>query len=228
MRRNYMSPEYSNNLVYGTLNMIEESNFFSSRMLEIEEEIIIDNIDMIWYQNSEKEQLDISLESTFAPYIYSTSQDKKDNVSLTIDESQTPIGINIRNIKWIFEIKIKEILTNYLFANLKKHRTFEGVKNAYTIYDDVDEAIIQYIKNNVLNRYKFKKIDLFISYINIGESEKLKYSNNWNSNLSSESLTKSYQSFLNSDESVIKLTFSQPNSNNYIFDYYYNIQFDRI
>lgn len=228
MRRNYMSPEYNNNVVYGTLNMIEESNFFCSKMLEIEEKILIDNIDILWYQSQNKEQLDVSVESDSLPYLYSTSQDKQDKLSLTIDKSETPMGLQSKNTRWVFEIKLKEILTNYLYATLKKYRTFEGVKNSYTIYNDVDEAIVNYIKNNVLNRYRYSKIDLYLSYRDINEENQLKYKNNWNINLPEETLIENYQTVLNSDESVVKLLFLQLNSSEYIFDYYYNIHFERI
>jgi hypothetical protein len=51
MRRSYISPEFDHNDVYGTFNMIEESNFFGSKMLEIEDSIYIDVQNLIYYQN---------------------------------------------------------------------------------------------------------------------------------------------------------------------------------
>lgn len=227
MRRNYMSPEFINNKVNGTLSMIEESNFFSARMLEIEESILIDNIDILWYQSQTKEQLDLSIESSLTPYIYSPAQDKIQNLSLKVDPNETTIGER-RNTRWIFEINIQKVLVNYLYATLKKFRTFEGVRNNQTIYNDVDVAIINYIKSNVLNRYKFKQIDLYLAFRDINEEGQLKLKNNWNINLPKESLTKSYQITTNADETVAKLLFLQLNSNEYIFDYYYNILFERI
>lgn len=226
MRRSYISPEYHSNLVNGTLNMTEESNFFSAKMLEIDEEIIIDNIDILWYQSQNKEQLDLSVESASLPYLYSPSQDKKDNLSLTTDA--TLGGVQRVNTRWIFEINLQRILINYLYTTLKKFRTFEGVKNSYTRYNDVDVAIVNYIKNNILNRYRFKKIDLYLLYRDINEEGQIRGKNNWNTNLSESNLVKNYQTTLNSDESILKLIFLQLNSNEYIFDFYYNITFERI
>lgn len=228
MRRSYISPEYNSNIVNGTLNMVEESNFFSAKMLEIDEEIIIDNIDIIWYQSLKKEQLDLSVESTSAPYLYSPSNDKQKNLSLRINTTETPPGLQSKSTRWLFEINLKEILINYLYAILKKYRTFEGVKNSQTIYNDVDVAIINYIKSNIINRYRYKKIDLYLAQRSIGEENTLKYKNNWNINLSELELIENYQTTLNSDESVIRLQYLQLNSNDYIFDYYYNIHFERI
>ena len=35
-----MSPEYNNTQIYGTFNMVEESNFFGAKMLEVEDDIV--------------------------------------------------------------------------------------------------------------------------------------------------------------------------------------------
>jgi len=224
MRRNYISPEYYNNNVNGALNVLEESNYFSAKMLDIEEEIIIDNIDIIWYQNQLNEQLDYSIESTIPPSFYSPSVGKFNNLSLRIN----PTFKKAKNTKWLFDIDLKEILTDYLFAILKKYRTFEGIKNEATIYNDIDIFIREYIKNNILNRYQYKNIDLYIQHRGIEEEGQLKYKNNWNINLTPETLVSNYQSELSSDSSKIKLSFLQYDSNEYIFDYFYNIHFERI
>ena len=88
MRRSYISPEYQTKAVYGTLNMLEESTFFGAKMLEIEDSITIDTLDIIYYQNQNGEQLDLSIESSFASIVYSSSDDKKSNHTLVLDPSQ--------------------------------------------------------------------------------------------------------------------------------------------
>ena len=50
MRRTYISPEFLNKRVNGTLNMVEESNFFSAKMLEVEDSILIANENIIWHE----------------------------------------------------------------------------------------------------------------------------------------------------------------------------------
>ena len=50
MRRSYISPEYTESSIYGTFNMLEESNFFAAKMLEIEDSIYISNQNIIYYQ----------------------------------------------------------------------------------------------------------------------------------------------------------------------------------
>lgn len=218
MRRNYISPEYHNNIVDGTLNMIEESNFFSSKMLEIEDLITIDSIDLIWYENELKEQLDLSIESTNNPLVYSPSEDKKLNSKLKINKKT--------NTEWILEINSKKILENYLFATLKKFRTFEGLKKYKNISNDVDESIKKYIKSNILNRYKYKNTKLYIDYKLISDNDYLLYKNNWNPNINEENIFKDFKTKLIQDKLI--LTFLQKDNKKYIFDYYYNISFEII
>ena len=78
MRRSYISPEYQNRAVYGTLNMVEESTFFGAKMLEVEDTISIDNQDIIYYQRTSGEQLDISTETSLDSYIYSPGSNTGD------------------------------------------------------------------------------------------------------------------------------------------------------
>ena len=64
MRRSYISPEFTDNPIYGTFNMIEESNFFAAKMLEVEDSIYISNQNIIYYQKLTGEQTDLSIESS--------------------------------------------------------------------------------------------------------------------------------------------------------------------
>ena len=43
MRRTYISPEFIYQKVNGTFNMQEHSSFFGSKMIEIDDEIVIKN-----------------------------------------------------------------------------------------------------------------------------------------------------------------------------------------
>ena len=119
MRRNYISPEFEYRKVFGTLNMKEESTFFGSKMLEIEDIIELHNQGIIYYQNSNNEQIDLDIERSLNPIVYSASDDKKNNHTLVIDESQSdPQRNNLT--KYIMTINLKNILENlYLFIFLQ-------------------------------------------------------------------------------------------------------------
>jgi hypothetical protein len=228
MRRTYISPEYINNKVYGTYNMVEESNFFSAKMLEIEDFIDISNQDLIYYQKLTNEQLDLSVESSLTSIVYSSTTNKLNNHTLTLDKSQAPYQLN-KNTRWILEINLNQIFSDFIFASLKKYRTFEGLKNNMTLEKDVNISIRKYIDKNIRNRYKLSKFDLFIKYKDLRNQDILKWKNSWNSQLTTESKQNKIQTETASDESKIKITFEQDKpSETYNYDYFFNISFEKI
>jgi hypothetical protein len=229
MRRTYISPEYQNRAVYGTLNMVEESTFFGAKMLEIEDTISIDNQDIIYYQKLNGEQLDFSIESSLSSIVYSSSTNKLNNHTLELDTTQPKYQLD-NNTRWILTIDLKTIITDYLYATLKRYRTFEGVKNEMTMFNDVNVGVRNYIQSNVLNRYKFKSIDLYVRYQDLRNQSLLRYKNNWDNNIINPTykLTK-FQTETEFDESSIRITFNQEKpSTTYSMDYYFNILFEKI
>ena len=229
MRRTYISPEYINKKVYGSFNMVEESNFFSSKMLDIEDTLYISKQDLIYYQNVNGEQLNLAIESSIASLVYSSTTDKLNNHSLIIDESQTQYQKD-RNTKWILTINLSDILKNYLFASMKKFRSFDGLKNSMTRNGDVNVSLKNYIDFNVVNRYKLTKVDLYISYKDLRNQSILRYKNDWNANIDLESnRVVKIQSETAYDGSSINLIFNQEkDSSQFAFDYYFNILFEKL
>lgn len=206
--------------------MVEESNFFSAKMLDIEDNIMISNQDIIYYQKNTGEQIDFSTESSTSPYTYSSSENKKNNHTLLIDESQPKYQLE-KNTRWILNINIKTILSDFLFATLKRYRTFENVTNSITVYGDVNVAIKKYIEFNIINRYKIKSVELFVTYKDLRRQNILKYKNNWNMN-TQDRLTK-IQTETAFDQSAIKVFFNQEKESAlFNFDYFFNISFEKI
>ena len=229
MRRTYISSEYSNTKTYGTFNMVEESNYFGSKMLEIEDNIYIENQNIIYYQRPSGEQINLSAETSIDSPVYSASSDKEKNHSLKIDESQTNYQKE-NSTKWIMDIKINDVLSNFLFANLKRYRTFEGMKTSLTRSNDVNTTIREYINKNVSNRYKLSKIDLYIKYKDLRSQNVLRFKNTWNSTIGIDSNKfQKIQTETAFDGSNIKLLFNQEQpSTQYSFEYYFNILFEKI
>ena len=229
MRKSYLSPEFKYTKKFGTYNMSEQSTFFGSKMLEIEDSITIDSDNLIYYQNLNSEQIDLSTENTLTPYIYNVSTDKEKNHTIVIDESQTEFDKN-NNTKWILDINLNQILANYIFAKLKEHRTFEGVKNELTNYNDVNFEMQEYISKNVLNRYKYSKLEFYIKYNDLRSQNILKYKNSWNvDTLKTGKILKKIQTETAYDYSTIKVKFDQEQpSSKYTFYYYFNLFFEKI
>ena len=229
MRRTYISPEFDHNDIYGTFNMVEQSSFFGSKMLEIEDILYIDNQNIIYYQNANGEQIDLSSESTLNSNVYSSSDSKKSYHTLTLDQTQSSYSLD-NSTKWILNINLKSILIDFLYAELKRSRTFEGIKNEMTLNNDVSSSLKNYISNNVLNRYKFSKVDIFIKYNDLKANNLLKFNNTWDylTYNSSNNLSK-FQSDLQYDQSSVKISFNQDKpSTLYNFNYYFNILFEKI
>lgn len=229
MRRRYISPDFLSTPVFGTYNMLEESNFFAGKMLEIEDKISINTQNIIYYQRRNGDQTDLAIEQTLPPKIYSSSLDKQSSHNLVIDESQPKYQLD-KDTRWILTIDLKSILTNYIFSSMKRYRTFSGIKSSMTYSEDVNIALTEYIKLNVLNRYKIKSIDLFISYKDLRKQSLLRYKNSWNEKISIESNKyNKFQSETSFDGSSTKLTFNQEKeSSNYSFEYFFNLNFDKV
>jgi hypothetical protein len=229
MRRSYISPEFDHNDVYGTFNMIEESNFFGSKMLEIEDSIYIDVQNLIYYQNSKGEQIDFSSESTLDSNVYSSSDSKRKYQRLTIDESQSNYTKD-NSTRWILDINLKSILIDFLYAELKRWRTFEGISNNMTINNDVNSSLKNYISNNVLDRYKFSKVDIYLEYNDMRSNSLFKFKNTWdNSVYKIENKLIKFETETQFDGSSIRVMFNQEKpSTLYNFNYYFNILFEKI
>jgi hypothetical protein len=229
MRRNYISPEFIYNQVFGTLNMEEESSFFGSKMLEIDDSIIIGNESIVYFQNNNNEQLNIEKELDIPAKIYNTSNDKQLNHVLSLDEYQTEVERN-NYAKWIMTIKLKDILKNYIFGLMKKYRSFEGVTNDMTLNKSVDFSLKDYIGRNVVSRYKFTGVDLYLVPIDLLTLSTFKYQNVWDPEISQDIYKYTKVSTITDPNlNEVKLFFSQNfSASQYAFRYYFNLKFEKL
>jgi hypothetical protein len=231
MRRTYISPEFEYSRVYGTFNMKEESSFFGSKMLEIEDILDLNNQSIIYYQNLNKEQIDLEIETSLSPVVYSLSDDKKNNHTLVLDDNQSESQRNSQT-KYVITIQLKTILENYLFAILKQYRTFEGVRNVMCSNNNVNFSIKEYISKNILDRYKFEKVELYLRYVDLRDQNVRRFINNWYSSddiIVKENLLSKVQTETEFDESSVKVLFNQEKSSQqYSFEYYFKLSWVKL
>ena len=242
MRRTYISPEFDYKTVYGTFNMKEEATLLGSKMLEVEDSISIGNQNLVYYQTLDREQLDLSIESALPPISYSSSEDKRVNHTLVIDDSQSSSQRD-SNTRYVLTIDLRTILINFLFATLKTYRTFEGVKNIMTKNKDVDFAIKEYIAKNVIDRYSLERVELYLNYVDIQSQNVLKFNNVWAGYtdvsgrtaispdilISENYQQKKIETQTEFDESRTIVTFNQEEkSSEFCFDYTYKIFYKKI
>lgn len=229
MRKKYIVPEFNYKRVYGTFNMFELTTFFGSKLIKMDDFIYINKDNIVYYENYDGEQLDYITESTYQPKVFDVTKCKKDNHSLAADENQS-LYQSENNTNWIIKIYTKNILSEYIFALLKHHRTFEGIKNNMTKYNDVNTAIKDYIKYNIINKYTLKNITFYIKYNDLKNMNTLKYDNKFNEYIENDNYIMKRINILKTinDEYII-LTFNQEKpSKNYSFDYYFNLYYEKI
>lgn len=221
MRRTYISPEYKYLSRPGSLNMQESTSFFGSKMIDIEETIIADSSNIVYYTNAANEQINFNLEKNNPAIVYNTVIDKANNHIITQDKAQSLSQID-SNCRWIIDVDLRKILQNYLFSKLKFARTFEGIINSNTIYGNVDDAIRQYIDKNLLSRYGFAGIDFYVEYIDLSLQGRLRFVNQFREINSDSLITTKLQATSNFDNSKLTIIFNQElPTTTHVFDYYF-------
>jgi hypothetical protein len=229
MRRSYISPEFGKKNVFGTLNMLEEGNFFGAKMLEIEDKLSVTNENFVWHEMSSGEQIDSQTESILDPIVLSSAISKLNNHTITIDPTQTQYTKD-NATRWILDINIVGILTDQLYAKMKNARTFEGVRSRTTIYNDIRIAVAKYIEMNVVNRYRMSKFELYLKYIDLRSQNVLRFNNTWNENvMTSEYEQRKFQTVSDYNDKRLRVIFSQEKpSTQYKLDYFFNVYFEKI
>jgi len=229
MNRNYISPEFEYKPVFGTLKMSEDSSFFSSKMMEVEDSLNVLSDNLIYYQLNTGEQLDEETEKSLPQIIYDATVDKDDNHTLSLDLNQSDAQ-KLDKARWILKIDLSTILSNYIFALLKKNRTFDGVRNSMVLSNDVNTAIRDYIQRNILSRYKYSRIELYHFPVDLGAEGILRYVNTYDQFIeSTNNKMMDFESQTAADSSAITITFNQKRrARDFAFKYYFNLYFEKL
>ena len=242
MKDNLELKKFEKEYVNGTYNLIEQKVFFNSKIMDIEDEIIIDNKSIQYYQIIDNND---DFGYGYQYYIKTTKEKfefldvivlKKNNHSITLLQ-QDDVD-KMYNTKWSININTKNILREYLFAKIKEYRTFKTIKSSDFLNKNINTSIYDYINNNILDRYMVYKTNLYIKYINITDNSvisetikqydpkydySVKNANNYVKNANTLQLDTS-DSLSNM---IINYSQTKP-STEYKFDYYYEIIFRKI
>jgi hypothetical protein len=237
MKSNLMIKRYRTEFDNGTKNMKTIKSYFGSTLIDIEDEIIIDNIslqyqDINGYQNYDIGNLN---NNETNKYINLTELKLKNH---TIGLQNQNITHLENNSKWEINLKLKDILREYLFAKIKESRSFKTVKQENTKNDDINLAIYNFINYNILNRYQLNRIDFYLKYVEIKSSNifnrnNIQYNPIFDENLYNiQYLIKDYK-IIKKDQfenlTPIKIQYNQTKSSkDFKFDYYFNIIFSKI
>ena len=228
MKRLGISPEYIYKPISGSFNMNEKRSFMGSKMMDIEDTIILDQRDIVYYQQPSGEQFDINQELILDPIIYSISQDKNDNHLFGVDNSQSDVDRNNKT-KWVLEVNMRKILRNYIYSNIKSSRTFNGISSSDTSTKSVNESIYRYIDDNIIDRYEYSKIDFYVEYVNLSENNINRYTTNYDPSIEIEDNSfRNIRTLFSEDSSMVRIFLTQEKSSKeFTFNYYFNIYFNK-
>ncbi len=226
MKRSYISPEYAYAHVSGLLSMREQSNYFGSKMMETPNVMTIGNANISYYQNESGEQINYDNEVIRNPVIV-------DMVSVKINAHALYRDLNTSSeggqVSWVMEISLFDIISTYCFGNIKKNRAFNGVLSSDLLNNDVDLTIRDYVAFNVINLYYLKTIDLYLSYNDLSAGLGMIGVNNFNIDIPTTTTVNISNMVYNSDKSIVKIYFKQTMDYNlYSFDYFFNLNFEKI
>ncbi len=242
MKNDLMIKKFRKEFIRGTMNMMEIRSFFGSKLMDIEDTIVVDNSSIQYTQltdvnNYGYQYMDPMLASTEENFIVNLTDIKGQYHTIK------PLNQNIYdlqyNTKWYITIDTRNILRDYLFLRIKEARSFKSVKSADTLKGDVNLAIYEYIDYNIIDRYQFENIYLYVKYENLVSDSKvvknatIQYSPVFNDDIIDEStLVKDYNlkksDALENLKPIIILYSQTKKSSEYRFDYYFNIYFEKI
>lgn len=253
MKDNLQLKKFVTENINGTFNLLEESTIFGSKVMDIEDDIYINDKSIQYFQYFHEitstgiTEQELAKNNGYQFYNFNQYEEDlyiMDVVALkdtyhTISKLQQSEIDNKLNTKWKITIKIKDILKEYLFAKIKEYRTFKALSYINFQNNNINDSIYNYININLLDRYKFDRLDLFINYINIKDNTIYsnlilkQYDPKYNSaielpgfkvtNINLE--TSNYLDLL----ADININYSQIKpSSDFKFDYYFNIYYKKI
>jgi len=242
MKDNLELKKFEKEYVNGTYNLIEQKVFFNSKIMDIEDEIIIDNKSIQYYQIIDNND-DFGFGYQYYTKISKEKFEfldvivlKKSNHSITLLQ-QDDVD-KMYNTKWSININSRNILREYLFAKVKEYRTFKTLKSSDFLNKNINASIYDYINNNILDRYMVSKTNLYIKYVNITDNSVIsetikqynpKYDHSVKNDINYVKNANTLQSNTADVLSDIIINYSQTKpSTEYKFDYYYEIIFNKI
>lgn len=240
MKSNLMLKKFSQNSIPGTMNQKELRTFFGGKIIYSEDNIFINN-DSIKYT-----QVVSNINNGYQYYNYNDTTEletkfnenltdlKNNNQSISL-LSQNDTTLN-QNTKWLISINGSIILKDYLFFKLKEQRVFKNINYNEVYSNNINNAVYEYVSNNIFPRYRLNKIELYVKYYDI-KSQSV-YNNimlQYNPKFNVEVYNKENLSNMNVvgynpykfDTITIQYNQSKP-SNQYSFDYYFDLNFTKI
>lgn len=245
--------KYNTKNVNGTFSSKELKSFFGSKMIDIEDLITIDDSSIQYSDFDSTYNSDVNFTNItainmngFQFYKYDDKYEtiklnslinlKADNHSISL-QNQTESDLK-NNTKWLLTLDCKNILREYIFFKLKENRIFKCIYYNEVYESNINNFIYEYIDSNLLNRYAFYKINLYVEYDNLLTStnyneSKITYNPKFDKNVK---LNSNLVTNVNVQKSSNILTLNNmqiaynqtKKSTEYSFNYYFDLFFNKI
>lgn len=172
MKNDLIITRFKTEPIVGTMSTFDPKTFFGSKMIDVEDEITVDESQIQYTEiidssntnnNGYQYFVDVDdLETEFLKDLTVLKEDKHNIVLLP----QSTLDLT-NNTNWNLVIDWKDILLEYLFYKLKEFRTFKCINYTDVLSENINFFIREYITNNLLNRYKFTRLDMYIEYYDL-------------------------------------------------------------
>jgi len=179
MKSDLIISKYKTEKIIGTKSSFDARTFFGSKMIDIEDSILVDNSEI---QYSEVFDIDDKrnngyqyyndIDDVEKIYLISLFDVKNDYHTITLDSQS---GVDLRlNTNWTILVNWVDILIEYIYLKLKEARTFKTIKFQNVLSENINLYIRKYIKNNLISRYGFNSIVFYIKYFDLdgGDDDK--------------------------------------------------------
>ena len=238
MKSDLIITRFKTEPIIGTKESNDTKTFFGSKMVDIEDNIIIDDSKIQYSElfktgitdnNGYQYYQDIdNLESI---YLVDLTDVKYDNHSITL-VSQAVIDLT-NNTQWSISINWKDILKRYIFCKLKNRRTFKCIKYTDVLSENINLFINDYITDNLLNRYQFSQLNFYVEYVDLQTGDEFSNPNllfdpKFTIDVKKDSNSiKNVNSKLSDDLLLINYKQTQSSANKK-FNYYFDLIFTKI
>lgn len=236
-----MLKKFSTNVVPGTMNQKELRTFFGGKMIYSEDNIYINDDSINFsqvvsdYENGFQYFDNTTIPDYWETQFYENLTDLKDNNQTISLFNQTSTNMN-NNTRWQININGSNILKDYLFFKIKEQRVFKIIHSNEVYTNNINNAIYEYISYNIFSRYRLDKVNFYVSYYDIKnqttyDNIKLQFNPKFNQDVyKNENLTNinvvGYDPY-KFDKITILYNQSKP-SDQYCFDYYFDLNFTKI
>jgi hypothetical protein len=176
MKSDLIISRYKTKKIIGTKSSYDDRTFFGSKMIDIEDSILIDNGTIQYsevYNTEDKRnngyQHFEDVDNIEKIYLVSLFDIKDNNHTITLG-SQSNIDLRL-NTNWTILVNWRDILVEYIFLKLKEARTFKTINFENVLSENINLYIKNYIRNNLISRYNLESLDFYIKYFDLDSGD---------------------------------------------------------